>query len=131
MTTVGREVFLDTNIVVAHLRRKRDVAEQLKEHNCYISRIVYGELYAGAIKSIRPDTQLEKLSLFLEMIEVVETDTVSGRIYGEIWAMLASAGTMIPSNDIWIAATAMAYKLPLVTEDLHLHRVSGLEILEW
>ena len=131
MITVGKEVFLDTNIIIAHLRRKRDYTLQLKDHDCFISRVVYGELCAGAIKSSRPEKQLENLALFLEVIEVVETDAVCGKIYGELWADLASTGSMIPTNDIWIAATAMAYKLPLVTEDAHLRRVKGLEIVEW
>lgn len=131
MTIVGKKVFLDTNIVISHLRRKRDFAEKLKGHDCFISRIVFGELYAGAIKSERPQRQLENIDLFLEMVEVVETDTLSGKIYGEIWAQLATTGNMIPTNDIWIAATAMAYKLLLVTDDSHLRRVKGLETLEW
>jgi tRNA(fMet)-specific endonuclease VapC len=51
--------------------------------------------------------------------------------YGQIRAALGKAGTPIPENDIWIAATALEYQLPLAARDDHFGRVSGLQILKW
>ncbi len=37
---------------------------------------------------------------------------------------LRSAGTPIPTNDIWIAASAMQYGVVVVTTDEHYEKVS-------
>jgi tRNA(fMet)-specific endonuclease VapC len=51
--------------------------------------------------------------------------------YGQIKAEIAEAGTPIPDNDIWIAALAREYELPLVTRDQHFDIVPGLKTLAW
>ena len=51
--------------------------------------------------------------------------------YGRISAQLAKAGTPIPQNDIWIAALALQFDLPLATSDSHFEYVPGLEVLLW
>ncbi len=44
---------------------------------------------------------------------------------------LAEAGKLIPDNDIWIAAMARQYDLPLATRDVHFAAVSRLKPLAW
>lgn len=44
---------------------------------------------------------------------------------------LKAAGQPIPSNDIWIAATAREYGYPLVTRDTHFQRVRGIDLVPW
>jgi len=51
--------------------------------------------------------------------------------YGHIKAELAARGTLIPSNDIWVAATALEADLILVSDDAHFERVSGLRVENW
>ena len=49
--------------------------------------------------------------------------------YGQTHRYLKSVGLLIGANDLWIAATALAHELPLVTRDLeHYSRVPGLGI---
>jgi len=38
---------------------------------------------------------------------------------------------MIPLNDVWIAATALAIGATLVTHDNHFQHVNNLNILDW
>ena len=38
---------------------------------------------------------------------------------------------MIPTNDIWIAATARVHQAAVVTTDPHFHRVEDLNVLDW
>ena len=52
-------------------------------------------------------------------------------IYAKIFNQLKSKGCMIPTNDIWIAATALENKCPIVTNDKHFHKVNGLEIISF
>ena len=49
--------------------------------------------------------------------------------YGEIYRTLAAAGRLIGANDLWIAATAVAYNHRLVTENHNdFRRVPGLAV---
>jgi tRNA(fMet)-specific endonuclease VapC len=47
--------------------------------------------------------------------------------YGKIFAALRRAGTPIPTNDIWIAATALDAGSELVTFDSDFEYVDGLD----
>jgi predicted nucleic acid-binding protein len=39
-------------------------------------------------------------------------------------------GTLIGSNDLWIAATALEHSLPLVTRDIdHFRRIPDLQLI--
>jgi predicted nucleic acid-binding protein len=50
--------------------------------------------------------------------------------YGEIFRQLKAEGRMIGANDLWIAATARAHGMPVVTNSLQeFQRVEGLEVL--
>ena len=50
-------------------------------------------------------------------------DETSGR-YAAIYETLRTAGTPIPTNDVWIAASAMQHGLRLLTLDSHFRRVA-------
>ena len=50
--------------------------------------------------------------------------------YGEIYRQLQSTGQLIGTNDLWIAATALVYGMPVVTNYLdEIQRVNGLEVV--
>ena len=51
--------------------------------------------------------------------------------YGQIAAELRRAGTMIPQNDIWIAAVARSIGATVVTNDGHFLMVSKLSVIDW
>jgi tRNA(fMet)-specific endonuclease VapC len=51
--------------------------------------------------------------------------------YGQVKAELAEMGRLIPDNDIWIAAMAHQFDLPLVTRDRHFAAVPALKTLAW
>jgi tRNA(fMet)-specific endonuclease VapC len=44
---------------------------------------------------------------------------------------LRQAGTPIPENDIWIAALAMEYGLPILSDDRHFDRVNQVRRIAW
>ncbi len=47
-------------------------------------------------------------------------------IYAELSAQMKAAGTPLPVNDLWIAAVAVEWKLPLLHNDKHFSVVPGL-----
>jgi len=50
--------------------------------------------------------------------------------YAEATRFLRRNGLLIPTNDLWIAATALAHRMPVATRDrAHYERVPGLEVI--
>lgn len=68
---------------------------------------------------------------FLQTDVLLLPDQGASERYGQVKAELADAGKLIPENDIWIAALARQYDLPLATRDAHFAVVQGLNTLAW
>ena len=66
------------------------------------------------------------------LFAVVDFDVTAAKEYGNQRTMLARAGMQIGSNDLLIAATALAHHLVVVTHNLaEFSRVEGLQIEDW
>jgi tRNA(fMet)-specific endonuclease VapC len=126
-------VLLDTTIVVDHLRgRLPTLLGRLNEATTlYLPVTALGELLYGAYKSSFRSKGLQQIENFCQLCAVLVIGELTARHYGRINAELGRAGTMIPQNDIWIAAIALEHQLPLATRDHHFSAVSGLSLLEW
>jgi tRNA(fMet)-specific endonuclease VapC len=49
--------------------------------------------------------------------------------FGRAFRHLRDNGNLIGANDLWIAATGLAYEMPVVTRNVeHFKRVPGLEV---
>jgi tRNA(fMet)-specific endonuclease VapC len=93
--------------------------------------VALGELYFGAYRSGFRERQLNQLAEFVIAVSILDVGANTADHYGTIKAQLAEAGTPIPENDIWIAALAREYSLPIVTRDRHFSMVSALTVLAW
>jgi tRNA(fMet)-specific endonuclease VapC len=92
---------------------------------------VLGELHAGFEMGSRREANRRKLDEFLAL-SGVETTAVTAEIaerYGLLVSQLTRQGTPIPTNDIWIAATALETGSRLVTYDSHFEHIPGLIVL--
>ena len=71
--------------------------------------IVLGELYTGFEAGSRAAENVERLESFLETPSVRLQDVTSdiARRYALLVNVLRRAGTPLPTNDIWIAATTL------------------------
>jgi tRNA(fMet)-specific endonuclease VapC len=92
---------------------------------------VLGELYSGAARSARPAKNLGQIQTLLEGVIVLTVDEETARHFGEISSRLAEAGSLIPQNDMWIAACAMQWGLTLASADAHFSRIEGLKHELW
>ena len=59
-------------------------------------------------------------------MEAILIDEETAEFYAKIYWDLKKKGTPIPSNDIWVAASAMRHGLALFTYDDHFKSVDGL-----
>lgn len=123
---------LDTNIVSAHLRGDAAVGAQIKANpRLYLPVTVLGELFYGAYHTEHRDKQLTRIRSFLPLVQTVHHDDEVAEKYGRVKARLAKLGSMIPENDLWIAATCLVHDLTLASRDSHFEAVEGLLIVRW
>lgn len=120
-------VLLDTSVYSALRRGLPAVLEVVR--NCdevVLNPIVLGELRAGFLGGGRPQDNERILRSFLlsPRVRVVSIDQHTSAHYAEIKAALKAAGTPIPTNDVWIAASAAQHGLPVVTLDQHFERIA-------
>ncbi len=91
----------------------------------YTSRICWSEFAEGC------DT-LAMVEEALGLFTILEIDDRVGWIASRIARGLGQAGLPIGDNDVWIAATAVVYELPLVSRNRrHFGRVENLQVLNY
>ncbi len=131
MNTAG-SVLLDTNVVIAHFRNDPDLTARLSAAPAiFLPWVVLGELHYGALRAQRWEAQLALIREFLQTAILLLPDQSTCERYGQVKAELAGMGGPIPDNDIWIAAMARQFDLPLVTRDAHFEAVPRLTTLAW
>lgn len=93
-----------------------------------VPTVVLGELEAGFELGTRGLENRRTLSEFLAepFVAILPTTPDVARRYGQIFATLRRAGTPIPTNDLWIAATTLDCGGHLLTLDHDFERVEGL-----
>lgn len=91
----------------------------------YFSPIILGELLAGFNQGDPSRKNREELHVFLSSsrARVISLDDETAERYAVILNGLWKRGTPIPTNDIWIAASAMQYGLDLLTTDAHYRKI--------
>jgi predicted nucleic acid-binding protein len=125
------KVMLDTSAYSAFLKGNGEVAQSLREADeIYLNPIVLGELYAGFARGGREKKNREILREFLDSprVQVAAIDEETAERYTAIITHLWQKGTPIPTNDLWIAATAMQHGLKLITTDSHYKSVQQIII---
>lgn len=124
----------DTNIFVQFLRGRLPAGlELLRNTDCRLVKvpaIVKSELLVGAMKSNNPERARRAVDELLVNFETLPFDDKCAIEYARIRAELEQAGTRIESNDLMIAATALAHDAILATNDLgDFNRIAGLRLM--
>ncbi len=126
------DYLLDTNIVIALFANEAGVSERLaKAETTHVPAIVLGELYYGALKSSRAKENLERIADLVANADILDCDSRTARLFGEVKDRLRQKGRPIPENDIWIAAMALQYDLTLISRDAHFSEVENLKLESW
>ena len=108
---------LDTSVFIAREGRELDPARIPDEVS--VSVVTYGELRAGVLAATDLTVRSRRLST-LQTIADLEPLPITTAVADE-WAklrlLLAEAGRRVDVNDTWIAATALAHDVPVVSQD--------------
>jgi predicted nucleic acid-binding protein len=119
-------VLVDTSAYSAFMQGDPAIKAALQQAGqLYLNAVVLGELLAGVAGGTRPDRNRKELGAFLSSprIEVLQLGDETAERYAAIFAFLRRQGTPIPTNDIWIAASAMEHGLSVLTRDPHFKKV--------
>jgi len=122
-------LLLDTSGYSAFMRGHPEVVAALQETDeVCLNPVVLGELLAGFIRGQRRKKNESELQTFLQSprVKVLGINSDTAERYAVILNSLWKAGTPIPTNDIWIASTAMQHGLHLLTTDAHYREVSQI-----
>jgi predicted nucleic acid-binding protein len=113
-----RRALADTSVFMG-LESARLDAARFADFEWGISAITLGELRLGVLQAQNPETASRRLSIY-QLAQRFEALTVDEAV-SDAWALLVSrlraSGRKVPINDSWIAATAIAHQVPIVTQD--------------
>lgn len=120
---------LDTS-AYSQFRRGHDQIVDLLDgaREVLVATIVIGELRAGFRAGKRTADNERHLLRFLQQpaVRVLDVDDAAATCYADIWTTLRTAGTPIPTNDMWIAALALREGATIVTYDAHFAHVGAV-----
>lgn len=93
--------------------------------------VVIGELQAGFAIGNKRQHNERLLQQFMAQpnVTIVDVTQKTANIFAEIFAELRADGKAIGLNDMWIAALAREYKLPLLTLDKGFGFVRSIELV--
>lgn len=118
---------LDTSVFIAR-ESGRPLEEELLPDELAISAVTVAELHVGVLAASDVDIRARRLAT-LESIADVEVLVVDEAVAAS-WALLrvhlAAAGRRLNVNDLWVAATALAHRIPVVTQDDDFGPVEGI-----
>jgi predicted nucleic acid-binding protein len=122
---------LDTSIFVAR-EVKRPLDEELLPEELAVSPVTVAELRVGVLATTDLDIRARRLATLesLADIEVLVIDEAVAASWALLRVHLATAERRLNVNDLWIAATALAHGIPVVSQDEDFGPVEGVAGLE-
>ena len=96
-----------------------------------VSIVTVGELRLGVLTAGDALTRARRLRALLraEALNPLPVDRAVAEAWAELRQALRAADRRMPVNDSWIAATAIARDLPVVTQDADYDGVPGLAVV--
>ena len=121
----------DTSVLIG-LEAARFQPGRFADFEWGISVVTLSQLRLGVLQARDPETASRRLSTY-QLAQRFEALSVDEAV-SEAWALLVSrlraAGRRAPVNDSWIAATAIAHGVPIVTQDSDYDAMPDVEVIK-
>lgn len=124
-----KRILLDTNAYVAFKRGDPAALEVVRmADRIGVSAVVLGELLAGFVGGSQEERNRLELAELLRSprVDFMPVGRETGDYYAVSFQSLRRRGKPIPTNDLWIAATALERGYAVFTYDEHFRHVEGL-----
>ncbi len=129
MVTVQRAL-ADTSVFVG-LEAARFDASRFADFEWGISVVSLGELRLGVLQATDPQVASRRLSTYqlAQQFQPLPVDEAVSDARALLVSRLRQAGRKVPVNDSWIAATAIANGVPIVTQDSDYGAMPDVEVI--
>jgi predicted nucleic acid-binding protein len=128
---MAQRALADTSVFIGLETARFDVG-RFADFEWGISAITLGELRLGVLQARDAETVSRRLSTY-QLAQRFEPLAIDEAV-SEDWALLVSrlraAGRKVPVNDSWIAATAIAHRVPIVTQDSDYDAMPDVEVIK-
>lgn len=117
---------LDTSVFIAQESGRQLHRERLPQQVA-ISIVTKAELRLGVLAASDIETRDQRLGTLDSIAEIHVLPIWGGveRVWAGMRAYLAASGRSVKVNDLWIAATAAAHGMPVITQDRDFYALSG------
>jgi predicted nucleic acid-binding protein len=119
---------IDTSVLVA-AEKGRPLREEALPERSAVSIVTVAELRAGVLAA--PDIESrDRRMTTLEGVAGITIFPVEARVaraWAAMRAYLVASSRQVGANDLWIAATAAALEMPVLTQDADFDALSGVE----
>jgi predicted nucleic acid-binding protein len=126
-----RRALADTSVLIG-IEAIRFDADLLTDYELGLSAVTLGELRLGVLQARDPAVAARRLSTY-QIAQRFEPLVIDEAV-SEAWALLVSqlraAGRKAPINDTWIAATAIAHNVPVVSQDADYDDMPNLDVIK-
>jgi predicted nucleic acid-binding protein len=121
----------DTSLFIAN-ESGRAIAWERVPDSMRVSIVTVAELRAGVLAAADLETRARRLATLDRAlrIEAVPIDEIVASAWATLRVALRDVGKRMKANDAWIAATAIALGVPLVTQDADFDGVPGLGVVQ-
>ncbi len=120
----------DTSGMVRLLRGDAAMESKVEGYKFAITFVTLAELDLGFLKARNPLAAFQRGMEVLRGVPMLHGSGRTPAFYAGVYLDLEQRGTMIPVNDIWIAALAIEAGLPLLARDEHFSRVRNLSVIQ-
>lgn len=124
---------LDTSVLIA-IEGGRPLRTEAMPKTTAISVVTKAELRVGIFAAEDIETRDRRLMTFelANRIVALPIDEAVSRAWAQMRAYVGASGQKVGVNDMWIAATAAAHEIPVITQDGDfdaLNGVAGLTVI--
>jgi predicted nucleic acid-binding protein len=126
----SRRALADTSVLIGLEAARFDVG-RFAEFEWGISAITLGELRLGVLQAKDPEAASRRLSTYqlAQRFEALPADEAVSDAWALLVSRLRAAGRKVSINDSWIAATAIAHSVPIVTQDSDYDAMPDVEVI--
>lgn len=120
----------DTSAFVAREQEREPLSNPGDIAGIAVSVVTVGELRLGVLLARDVETRARRMAILrlAESLEPIPVDELVSAAWAELVATLRQRSVRMPLNDSWIAATALAHGLAVLTQDADYDLVPGLVV---
>lgn len=121
-----RRALADTSVFIG-IEATRFDPDRFAGYEWGVSVVTLGELRLGVLQASGPEAAARRLSTY-QLAQRFEPLGIDEAV-SEAWALLVSKLRAVPINDSWIAATAVAHGIAILTQDNDYAAMPDVEVI--